>query len=106
MAHSDGMNYAPRGKVNHVCKPGEFRFSVIGVDHETRGEAPVAFVIGRRFHTLTTKGLREYCRERMAGYKRPRHLFFVDRVPRSASGKIDRGMAMRMFAARDEVKPG
>jgi predicted dehydrogenase len=33
MAHSDGMNYAPRGKVNHVCKPGEFRFSVIGLDH-------------------------------------------------------------------------
>lgn len=33
MGHSDGMSYAPRGKVQHVCKPGEFRFSVIGLDH-------------------------------------------------------------------------
>ncbi len=33
MAHTDGMNYAPRGIKNHVCSPGEFRFSVIGLDH-------------------------------------------------------------------------
>ncbi|MBT8043510.1 MAG: Gfo/Idh/MocA family oxidoreductase [Verrucomicrobiae bacterium] len=30
---ADGMNYAPKGKVNRVCGPGEFRFSVIGLDH-------------------------------------------------------------------------
>lgn len=33
MAKADGMNYAPRGKAEPVCKPGEFRFSVVGVDH-------------------------------------------------------------------------
>jgi hypothetical protein len=29
----DGMNYAPQGKVNPVCKPGEFRFAAVGLDH-------------------------------------------------------------------------
>jgi long-chain acyl-CoA synthetase len=62
--------------------------AVIGVNHETRGEAPVAFVIGRRFHTLTTKGLREYCRERMAAFKVPRRFILSDTLPRNATGKI------------------
>ncbi|MCI0476037.1 MAG: Gfo/Idh/MocA family oxidoreductase, partial [Anaerolineales bacterium] len=30
---SDGMNYAPQGKVNRVINPGEFRFAAIGLDH-------------------------------------------------------------------------
>jgi long-chain acyl-CoA synthetase len=62
--------------------------AVIGVNHETRGEAPVAFVIGRRFHTLTTKELREYCRERMAAFKVPRRFIISDTLPRNAAGKI------------------
>ncbi|RME96470.1 MAG: gfo/Idh/MocA family oxidoreductase [Verrucomicrobia bacterium] len=30
---ADGMNYAPKGKAQPVCGPGEFRFGVIGLDH-------------------------------------------------------------------------
>lgn len=30
---SNGINYAPQGKVNHVVAPGEFRFAAIGLDH-------------------------------------------------------------------------
>ncbi|MDY5483603.1 MAG: gfo/Idh/MocA family oxidoreductase, partial [Clostridium sp.] len=35
MQKADGMNYAPvaSGKTEIVCEPGEFRFSVIGLDH-------------------------------------------------------------------------
>ena len=35
MQKADGMNYAPefRGQVEKVCRPGEFRFGVIGLDH-------------------------------------------------------------------------
>ena len=33
MGHGDGMNYAPRAERDPVCRPGEFRFSVIGLDH-------------------------------------------------------------------------
>ena len=33
MSSGDGLNYAPKGKPNPVVKPGEFVFSVIGLDH-------------------------------------------------------------------------
>jgi predicted dehydrogenase len=33
MQKSDGMMYAPKGKPKPVCKPGEFKFAVIGLDH-------------------------------------------------------------------------
>lgn len=33
MANADGMNYAPRGKVEPVVEKGEFRFSAAGLDH-------------------------------------------------------------------------
>jgi predicted dehydrogenase len=30
---TDGMRYAPTGKANRVCGPGEFRFAAVGLDH-------------------------------------------------------------------------
>jgi len=30
---ADGMRYAPQGKVRRVCRPGEFRFAAVGLDH-------------------------------------------------------------------------
>ena len=33
MQKSDGMNYAPKGKSAPVCRKGDFRVSVIGLDH-------------------------------------------------------------------------
>jgi predicted dehydrogenase len=33
MHKADGMNYAPRGKASAVCRPGEFRFAAVGLDH-------------------------------------------------------------------------
>jgi predicted dehydrogenase len=33
MQKSDGMNYAPTGQANRVCKPGDFPFAAIGLDH-------------------------------------------------------------------------
>ncbi len=33
MSKADGMNYAPKGKLNLVCEKGDFPFGVIGLDH-------------------------------------------------------------------------
>ena len=62
--------------------------AAIGVKNETRGEVPVAFVIGRRFHKLTTKELRQWCRQRLAAFKVPRRFIISDRLPRNAMDKI------------------
>ncbi len=33
MSKADGMNYVPEGKAEAVCRPGEFRFAAVGLDH-------------------------------------------------------------------------
>lgn len=64
--------------------------AVIGVDSDTRGEVPVAFILGRKFHKLTSRSLRQYCRERLAGFKVPRRFVVSNRLPRNALGKIEK----------------
>ena len=41
--------------------------------------------------TATEDDLTTHCRNHMAGYKRPKHYRFVDRFPRTSSGKIRKG---------------
>ena len=58
---------------------------------EKWGEVPVAFV-ARRNETLSENDLYRRCRARLAGYKQPKDIRFIDieAFPRSASGKIQR----------------
>jgi acyl-CoA synthetase (AMP-forming)/AMP-acid ligase II len=55
------------------------------------GEVPIAFV-ARRDDSLTEAGLYRLCRTRLAGYKQPKGIHFIDLddFPRSASGKVQR----------------
>jgi len=42
------------------------------------------------FRSTSEDDLREFCRTRMATYKAPRAIFFVNELPRTATGKIRR----------------
>ena len=55
--------------------------AVIGVPHTVLGEDVGAFVVLREDHTCTPEALQAFCAERLADYKRPRRLWFVDRAP-------------------------
>jgi acyl-CoA synthetase (AMP-forming)/AMP-acid ligase II len=61
---------------------------VVGVPHATRGENPAAFVVADG--NLSADGLLTFCRERLASYKVPRHVFFrtEDNLPMAGSGKV------------------
>jgi len=61
--------------------------SVFGVPDEKYGEEACAWVILRPGREMTEEGLREYCRERIAHYKVPRYVRFVDAMPLTATGK-------------------
>ncbi len=61
--------------------------AVIGVPDTTAGEIPKAFVVRRQID-LTDAELIAWCAARVAPYKRPRAVEFVDSIPRSASGKV------------------
>lgn len=72
---------------------------VTAVAHPTRGENVAAFVV-RRDDGCTVEQLVAFCRERLASYKVPRHIFFCREaeLPVLGSGKIDKH-ALRQWAA-------
>ena len=62
---------------------------VVPVDDETWGQVGKAVVQGDE--SLTLEELQAYAEDRLAGFKTPRHLAFVDEMPTSGPSKIDRG---------------
>ena len=54
------------------------------------GERVHAVIIARDGETLTAEEIIEWCRDRIAGYKRPRSISFIaeEEMPRTATGKI------------------
>ncbi|MFC2018481.1 class I adenylate-forming enzyme family protein [Chloroflexota bacterium] len=62
--------------------------AVIGVPDEEWGEQVRAVVVLKKGEAATPEEIMEYCRERLASYKRPRSVVFVDELPRNTMGKV------------------
>jgi acyl-CoA synthetase (AMP-forming)/AMP-acid ligase II len=62
--------------------------AVAGIPHPVLGEDVAAWIVVRDGAPLTPDGLLEFCEDRLADYKRPRQLQFVDELPRNATGKV------------------
>jgi len=62
--------------------------TVVGVPDDEWGETPVAFVIKKADAVIDDGTLIAFCAERMARFKVPRTVTFVDDFPRTASGKV------------------
>jgi len=62
--------------------------AVIGVPDEEWGEQPKAIVVLKEGETATPEEIMEYCRAKLASYKRPRSVIFVDELPRNPMGKV------------------
>lgn len=62
--------------------------AVVGVPDPIKGELAKAFVVRGNDCSVTETELLEFCRTRLAAYKVPRIVSFVDDLPKTASGKI------------------
>jgi len=69
-------------RINHVA--------VVGVPDPRLAEVPVAFVIPEPGATLSEADVIAVCRGRIASFKIPRRVFFVDSFPMTGSGKIQK----------------
>lgn len=74
--------------------------AVIGLPHDKWGESVHAIVILRDGTTATEAEILDWCRDKIAGYKRPRSVAFVrdDEMPRTATGKILHRVLRERFA--------
>jgi len=64
--------------------------AVIGVPHEKWGETPRALVVLRSGRTAEERELIDFCRERLAHFKCPTSVEFVEALPRTATGKLQK----------------
>jgi long-chain acyl-CoA synthetase len=62
--------------------------AVIGVADPVSGEAVKAFVVLKKDAQLFEKDVIDFCRDRMAVYKTPRYVGFIDALPRNPAGKV------------------
>lgn len=69
--------------------------AVVGVDDEILGQVIKAFVVAAGLPPRAEDRIKAHCRTRLAPYKIPRHITFVEALPRTASGKVRRVQLMQ-----------
>ena len=89
MIISGGTNIYPR-EVEEVMllHPAVQEVSVFGVPDEYWGETTKAVVVLEPGAKADAEELTDFCAQRMAGYKKPKSVDFVDKLPKSAYGKV------------------
>jgi fatty-acyl-CoA synthase/long-chain acyl-CoA synthetase len=90
MIISGGENiYCAEVENTLAAHPKVAEVALIGVADEKYGEAPLAIIAGRdQDDPPTAADIEAFCREHLAGYKRPRDVVIVAALPRNPSGKV------------------
>jgi O-succinylbenzoic acid--CoA ligase len=70
---------------------------VVGLPHPEWGQQVAAAIILKAEQHSDPNEIIAFCRQRLAGYKIPRSIIFVDDFPRTASGKIIRAQVVRLL---------
>jgi len=70
--------------------PAVMECAVIGIPSEKWGETPLALVVLREGEDAGAEELIAFCREQLAGFKCPTAVEFVDELPRTATGKLQK----------------
>lgn len=100
MINVSGFNVFPN-EVENVIVDHEkvLEVAVIGVPDANSTEAVKAFIV-KKDPGLTEEELKEWCKEELTGYKKPKHIEFIDELPKTNVGKILRRALKEMEAAK------
>jgi malonyl-CoA/methylmalonyl-CoA synthetase len=92
---SGGYNVYPK-EVELVLDemPGVVESAVIGAPHPDFGEGVAAVVIGQGDEAALIAA----AREKLAAYKTPKRILFVDELPRNAMGKVQKNLLRQRYA--------
>jgi long-chain acyl-CoA synthetase len=88
MINREGEKVYPKEVENVLTRlEGVSEAAVVGRPDEKYGEEVVAFIV-KNDKTLTEGDVSEFCKKRIASYKCPKEIVFVDALPRNSIGKI------------------
>jgi len=96
-----GFNVFPR-EIDEVlyANPKVSDACAIGIPDEKRGETVKAFIVVKSGEILTGQEITDFCKERLAPYKVPKIVEFIDQLPKTLVGKPDRKTLRAMDAAK------
>ncbi len=98
---SGGENVYPAEIEAVVCRlPEVAECAVVGVPDERWGEVGYLFVVSKPDAGIDSDAILDFLDSRIARYKRPKYVGFVDALPRNAAGKVLKP-DLRSFAARN-----
>jgi len=93
-----GENVAPAEVENVlISHPDINEAAIIGISDLEWGQLPRAIVTLNKGARVTEKEIIEYCKPRLAGFKRPSSVIFIDSLPRNAMGKVLRTQLREKF---------
>jgi malonyl-CoA/methylmalonyl-CoA synthetase len=88
---SGGFNIYPREVELEIdAIPGVLESAVIGVPHADLGESVTAIVVREASSAITEGEIIAILRTRLARYKQPRRVVFVEALPRNPMGKVQK----------------
>ncbi|MGN0895024.1 MAG: AMP-binding protein [Succinivibrio sp.] len=93
-----GFNVFPNEIENVVSRNDKvLECAVVGVPSKTTGESIKLYIV-RKDHSLTRDEVLDHCRNYLTGYKLPKHIEFVESLPKSPVGKV-----MRRFLKQNRL---
>jgi len=95
-----GQNVYPAQVESVLLKlEGVAEAAVIGLDDPRWGQEVMAVIKRAQGSTITEKDVVSFAREHLAQYKCPRHVRFVDELPKTATGKVRKNVLAEQVAA-------
>ena len=100
-----GFNVYPKEVETEIDSiPGVIESAVIGVQHPDFGEGVTAVVVAKKDAGLTEAGITAHLAERLAKFKQPKRVFFVEDLPRNTMGKVQKNVLRETY--KDLYKAG
>jgi malonyl-CoA/methylmalonyl-CoA synthetase len=96
---SGGFNVYPKEVESAIDDlPGVRESAVIGVPHPDFGEGVVAAVVREDGAKLSEDDIAAALKDRLARFKQPKRVFFVDELPRNSMGKVQKNLLRDSYA--------
>jgi malonyl-CoA/methylmalonyl-CoA synthetase len=95
---SGGFNVYPKEVESEIdALPGVIESAVIGVNHPDFGEGVTAVVARKKGAELNEGTVIAALRERLAAYKLPKRVLFVEDLPRNSMGKVQKALLRETY---------